>query len=174
MTSQTTNKVVIGLGAVLGAALICPSAGLRFNHTSSMPIGLWIDHPPGGHVYAVGDVVEVCPTVHAWERRYLAPGACPSSLEPMLKPVAAVAGDVVTVGPVGVTVNGKTVPDTAPMGHDSEGRPLQPYPAGRYTVAADQVWLLVPRPDSLDSRYLGPVPIRDIKGLASPLWVVAQ
>jgi conjugative transfer signal peptidase TraF len=135
-----------------------------------MPIGVWLERPSTG-AYTVGTVVEVCPALTAWERVYLAPGDCSTGLEPMLKPIAAVAGDQVVVGPNGVAVNGAAIPNSAPLAHDPSGRLLHPYPAGTYDVAPGQVWLIVPRADSLDGRYLGPVPTADIRSLATPLLV---
>jgi conjugative transfer signal peptidase TraF len=134
-----------------------------------MPQGVWIER--GNAIYTVGDIVEVCPHLADWERVYLGAGDCPNGLEPMLKPIAAVAGDTVSIDPSGVIINGKPIPDTAVLAHDRQRRELHPYAAGSYTVAAGQVWVIVPRSDSLDSRYLGPVSVANIRGLAAPVWV---
>ena len=77
----------------------------------------------------------------------------------------------VTVSPDGITVNGMPVTNSAPLAIDGAGRPLQAYPAGTYTVAAGQVWLLAPLRYSFDSRYLGPVPVSAIQGAAKPVLV---
>ena len=158
------------LGAVVGLAIVAPHAGVRWNHTPSMPLGLWLERS-SIRAYVTGDIVEVCPALPDRLRVYLAPGDCPTGLEPMLKPIAAVAGDLVVVDQTEMTVNGTAIPNTAPLPRDPSGRPLQPYPAGTYEVAPGQVWLIVPRLDSLDGRYLGPVAVDAIKALATPLWV---
>src|SRR3978361_591028 len=84
----------IGLASVLAMALAGQAAGIRLNHTASMPIGVWLTHPiDPDHVYTTRDIVEVCPPLAQWEQVYLALGNCPSGREPMLKPIAAIAGD---------------------------------------------------------------------------------
>lgn len=169
---QAGKLSAIGMAGALCIVSAAPVAGIRLNHSPSMPLGIWLARGAGpGRAYAAGDVVEACPRLIGGQAAHLGPGGCPTGREPMLKPVAAVAGDRVTVSALGVTVNGVAVPHSAPLAHDGRGRTLPPYPAGTYAVPAGHVWLLVPRPDSLDSRYLGPVPTADIIGTASPLWV---
>jgi conjugative transfer signal peptidase TraF len=159
------------LGAVVVLAMAVPHAGIRWNHTRSMPIGVWRERPSTAGGYTAGDVVEVCPALAAWERVYVAAGGCPNGREPMLKPIAAIPGDTVLIDSSGVIVNGKPIPDTAALVHDRQGRELHPFPAGRYTVPSGQVWLIVSHSDSLDSRYLGPVSTAAIRGLVAPVWV---
>lgn len=156
------------LAALYGVAYACD---LHLNTSKSMPLGIW--HETSAKTYDRGDVVLVCPPLTDRQKVYLNPdpypGGCPSGMEPMVKPIAAVAGDVVTLSARGVTVNGNHIPFTAPMPKDGAGRPLQAYPAGTYTVAPGQVWLLVTLPYSFDSRYLGPISTDTIKGRASPV-----
>jgi conjugative transfer signal peptidase TraF len=166
------RKIATGcLGAVVVLAMAVPHAGIRWNHTPSMPVGVWLQRPSMGGGYTAGDIVEVCPALTAWERVYVVAGDCPNGREPMLKPIAAIPGDTVSIDSSGVVVNGKPIPDTAALMHDRQGRELHPFPAGQYAVAAGEVWLIVSRSDSLDSRYLGPVSIAAIRGLAVPVWV---
>jgi conjugative transfer signal peptidase TraF len=166
------RKVSAGcLSVVVALAIATPHVGLRLNQSASMPQGIWIERSNAGHAYAVGDIVEACPHLADWQRIYLGAGDCPNGSEPMLKPVAAVPGDTVSVNSLRVVINGKPIPATAPLAHDRQGRTLRPFAAGRYTVQAGEVWLIVPRSDSLDSRYLGPVSIADVRGLAAPVWV---
>ena len=161
------------LAVTLLTILFCRAAyiaGFRVNHSQSMPLGLW-RQTAGARGFKTGDVVVVCPPLTDRQGVYLDPGYCPSRKEPMLKHVAAVAGDDVLVARDGITVNGRRVKQTAPFPVDGAGRALEAYPVGRYTVPADQVWLLAPLPRSFDSRYIGPVSTSDIKGLASPVLV---
>jgi conjugative transfer signal peptidase TraF len=88
----------------------------------------------------------------------------------MLKPVVARAGDVVTVSEQGIGVNGRVLPNTAPLRTDTHGRPLTAWPFGRYVVAADTVWVASSyNPRSFDSRYIGPVPTSGIRDYVRPL-----
>jgi conjugative transfer signal peptidase TraF len=91
-------------------------------------------------------------------RGYLGRGSCAGGVQPVLKPVIAVAGDVVELGPDSVAVNGQRLPDSASADVDSVGRAL-PYPISRrYLVAPGELWLVSTRvPNSWDSRYLGQV-----------------
>ncbi|MDA8249226.1 MAG: conjugative transfer signal peptidase TraF [Rhodospirillales bacterium] len=168
---------VCAIGAWLaGTLLTARLAGLRVNETASMPRGLWrviaADTP-----LRRGEIVAVCPPETATIREavvrgYLPAGACPGGTEPLLKPVAAIAGDVVTVMQTGVAVDGRPVENTAPLVRDSAGRMLTPMPAGVYPVARGEVWLLSGHdPRSFDSRYFGPLPVANVQGVARPIWV---
>ena len=164
-------------GALVMAALAsADAAGLRFNLTPSMPRGLWrvvVRDTP----LRRGEVVVLCPPDTGpvrlgAARGYIPAGRCPGGYEPLVKPIAAMAGDVVAVSPSGVTVNGQPVPGTAPLARDSAGRPLPAVPAGVYPVPPGDVWLLSGHdPRSFDSRYFGPAPVANVQGVARPLWV---
>jgi conjugative transfer signal peptidase TraF len=188
MSCQETRPVprrrrrglAVAIGAVgtlmLGIAM-AGAAGLRVNATASMPRGLWRVAATEARV-ARGAIVSVCPpdgaTIREAARRgYLPAGPCLGGYEPLLKPVAAIAGDLVTITAAGVAVNGELVADTAPLGEDGAGRPLRPIPAGTYRVPDGAVWLLSGHdPRSFDSRYFGAVPTANIQGLARPVWVI--
>jgi conjugative transfer signal peptidase TraF len=157
----------LGCAAVLVVGVSAYAAGLRVNHTPSMPMGLWIDRPGGP--YRAGDIVTACPALTESQKVYLHPGNCPSGMEPVLKPVAASEGDLVAVTPSGIRVNGIELPNTAPLDHDGRGRPIAAYSSGVYQVKPGQVWLLVPHPDSFDSRYFGPVSSADVIARAIPV-----
>ena len=134
-----------------------------------MPLGLWRFNATRDHI-ARGEVVVACLPPDAVQHRYLGPGSCPTGFEPVLKPVAAVAGDVVEASGAGIRVNGALLPETAPMALDAAGRPL-PHVTGTSTVAPGSIWLVAPRRISFDSRYFGAVHLDQIQGRASPLAV---
>jgi conjugative transfer signal peptidase TraF len=141
-----------------------------------MPRGLWLAAATDGAIRR-GEIVTVCPpdTIAVREaafRGYLPAGWCPDGLEPLLKTAAAVAGDEVTVTSSGVVVNGVPVEDTAPLDRDEAARPLRSFPAGVYPVPSGQLWVLSRhQPRGFDSRYFGPVPVPNVRGVARPLWV---
>jgi conjugative transfer signal peptidase TraF len=176
--SRRTASVVCGVIALLTAALATSGfAGLRVNDTVSMPRGIWqiskVEAP-----LRHGQIVIVCPPDtasirEAVVRHYISTGNCPGGYEPLVKPVAAVAGDMVTVTPEGIAVNGRLIGNTAQRAQDYAGRPLQSVPAGAYPVLQGQVWLLSGYSGrSFDSRYLGPIPATNVQGVARPLWVL--
>jgi conjugative transfer signal peptidase TraF len=164
-------------GALMMATLASANvAGLRINGTPSMPRGLWRVVAHDGPLQR-GEVVTICPPDTkpirlGAARGYIPAGSCPGGYEPLVKPIAATAGDRVAVSAAGVTVNGQPVRGTAQLTRDSAGRPLRPFPAGAYQVLPGEVWLLSGHdPRSFDSRYFGPVPAVDVLGVARPVWV---
>jgi type IV secretory pathway protease TraF len=95
-------------------------------------------------------------------RGYLAPQT------PLLKPVAALAGDEVCVAATGVQINRTWQAPVATV--DTAGRPLPSW-WGCVTLGADEVFLLsTQHAQSLDSRYFGPVPVTRLLGRATPVW----
>lgn len=149
-------------------------AGFVYNHSASMPIGVWqVQHRPAGR----GDVVLVCPadTVlfrAARQAKYLLHGTCPGGFAPLLKPVAAVAGDQVRVTAEGASVNGRRVANTRLQRVDGAGRLLPRNQVGLHTVAPGEVWLLSSyNAYSFDSRYFGPLPVASVRGVAHPIMV---
>jgi conjugative transfer signal peptidase TraF len=156
-------------GVLMMATLAAGEAtGLRFNVTASMPRGLW--RAGAGEPIERGEIVTVCPPDRAdireaAQRGYIPTGVCSGGYEPLLKPVAAVAGDLVTVTPQGITVDGQLVANTAPLAEDEAGRKLHPIPVGAYRVAPGEVWLLSGHDQrSFDSRYFGSVTSRAVCG----------
>ncbi len=169
--------VMILTGAVtMGALVAGEAAGLRVNATASMPRGLW--RVRAGEPVERGAVIVICPPNRAVIRQaarrgYIPSGRCPGGYEPLVKPVAALAGDVVTVSPAGVVVDGNPVAHTAPLAKDESGRALRPFPSGSYRVPRGELWLLSGHDvRSFDSRYFGAVPATNIIGAARPLWVL--
>ena len=49
-----------------------------------------------------------------------------------MKPIVAQAGDTVDLSGQGIAVNGKLLPNTAPLRADTHGRPLVAWTFGRY------------------------------------------
>jgi len=150
--------------ALLGLPLFCAAivwaTGVHLNTTASMPLGIWRETAENP---ARGSVVKTCvpePSAQlARTRDYLPLGLCPGGVQPVLKYVAAMEGDVVEVSATGMRVNGRLLPRTAPQARDSRERPLRAWPFGRYVVSHGEAWLIVPLPRSFDSRYFGPVAV---------------
>jgi conjugative transfer signal peptidase TraF len=155
------------------AVKLADAAGIRINHTPSLPTGIWRIEPLEGQPQR-GQIVSFCPPdndVMRWarDRGYVSSGQCPGGYQPMLKPVVAIPGDAVTVTAHAVTVNDALVERSGRLAFDSDGNRLPALPQGAYRVDAGQVWLLSSRhPRSFDSRYFGPAPIEAIIGRARP------
>jgi conjugative transfer signal peptidase TraF len=164
-------------GVLMMATLaVGEAAGLRINATASMPRGLW--RVQARESIARGAIVTFCPPDQAdireaAHRGYISRGGCPGGYEPLVKPVAAIAGDLVAVTLKGIAVDGKPVAGTEALAEDEAGRPLHSIPIGAYRVESGEVWLLSGHdPRSFDSRYFGPVPAANVTGVAHPLWVL--
>lgn len=155
-----------------GGATVC---GIRLNTSPSMPRGLWIEHAVPAEVHR-GDVVAACLEPSEAVQYYVGPGDCQStSLEPVIKPVVAVAGDTVAITEAGVVVDGSPVRHSARLSRDGHGRSMAvlfpPPIEGAVVVPPGFVWLVAPMDESFDSRYLGPVRTSSIIAIADPLLV---
>jgi conjugative transfer signal peptidase TraF len=166
MTARDASRLLAALlgATALASALACRLAcHLVWNWTPSLPLGLyWLSRgarTERGKLVAFPVPSEVQSLV--LERRYLPPGAL------LVKPVAAMAGDVVCTDGGALAVNG------APLGTirttDTAGRPL-PHYEGCGPVADGTLFVLSPYDKSFDSRTFGPVASGDIRGTVRPLW----
>jgi conjugative transfer signal peptidase TraF len=176
MTGQSPDRTVALVGLVLFVVCLLAAifqffggAGLRINASPSLPMGLYIVSDS-----LDANLVEFCPPEPfanlAIVRGWRAVGNCPDGAAPLLKPIAAHSGDVVEMSARGMAVNGRLLPNTAPLTRDSKGRPLKPWTFGRYSLGPDTVWVASSyNAQSFDSRYFGPVPVTAIRDHLRPL-----
>jgi|EndMetStandDraft_7_1072992.scaffolds.fasta_scaffold106395_2 conjugative transfer signal peptidase TraF len=160
----------VALVVILGGSI----GGLRINTTLSEPPGLWRVAPLDRQVQ-VGDMVFACPSEvgaisEGFERGYLRSGLCPGGFGPLIKTVAAVAGQRIDVASA-ITIDGRPIANSNLVAQDGLGRTLRPYAGG--TVPAGFVFLYSPFPGSWDSRYFGPVPATGVLGLAKQVLTYA-
>ena len=154
--------------ALMGAGYLC---GLRYNGSPSFPKGFYLLSALSGDP-GVGILVFACPPDteafrEARVRHYIGPGTCPGGFTPIIKKLAGRAGDAVLVGAT-VSINGVEQPNSAVAALDGKGRPLETYAGG--TVPEGHVLLLSDfYAGSFDSRYFGPLELRQIIGRAQPL-----
>lgn len=155
----------LGLTPLLGAFALFGIAGLRINTSASLPAGLYI-------ASSEGSFVEFCPDDHGLsaQRSYRHNGVCPDGAAPLLKPVIGKAGDEIVLSAAGIAVNGKLLPHTAPLDHDSARRPLTHWPFGRFVAAPGILWVASSyNSRSYDSRYLGPIRESAVRAKLRPL-----
>lgn len=152
---------------------ICLVAGIRINTSESIPLGIY--RSSEGPVKK-GDFVLFCPPPSlvfdmAKERGYLAGGLCPGGYGYMMKDVAGISCDIVTVNDDGVRVNGILLPESRPLQADPAGRPLPHFQADSYTLGRSEV-LLMSNVCSLsfDGRYFGPINGSQIKAVILPVF----
>jgi conjugative transfer signal peptidase TraF len=164
------RRATIGLLAAFALGWGAIASGLRFNGTPSYPVGLYLET---GKVAQKGDLVFVSlpssPVIEmAKERGYLSIAYC--SVDHLLKRLAAVAGDHVTINSTGVSVNGVRLPNSSPLPSDADGRPLKAFLLKDYVLAPGQVLLMSEyNPQSFDSRYFGPVESTAIESVVWPV-----
>ncbi|MGD0472462.1 MAG: conjugative transfer signal peptidase TraF [Candidatus Velthaea sp.] len=174
--SRPATIALVTLLSVNLTLIAAYTAGLRINRTASMPEGLYRIVAYHAGPIARGTVVVVCPSANvlalAAPRHYLDPGPCPGNVEPLLKHVAAIAGDEVELSEGAVSVDGAALEQSGRLARDCAGRPLSRIPAGRYRIANGTVWLYAPVARSWDSRYFGPQPASGIVGIAQPVLIV--
>ncbi len=159
-----TAAAAVAAAAALASLLWPPRPVLVWNASASSPIGL----------YAVTDADDLRPgdMVIAWppawarslagERGYL-----PVNV-PLVKRVAAAAGDRVCAAGEAVFVNGRL--QAHRRSADAVGRAL-PWWTGCMDLREGQLFLLMPgRVASFDGRYFGIMERDDVVGEASLLW----
>jgi conjugative transfer signal peptidase TraF len=164
----------IALGVAISVFPICGLIGLRINSSPSLPIGLYVTTEKAG-----ANLAEFCPAEAfsdlAIARGYRDAGNCSDGAAPLLKPVVARPADVVELSDRGLKVNGRILPNTAPMPRDTSGRPLSPFQFGRHVVQPGTVWVASSfNPRSFDSRYFGPVQISAVRHYLRPLFTAGK
>lgn len=154
--------------SMLGCALcvtiaVPPAPRLVWNVSASAPRGLYLVGDPRG--VGVGDMVIARVPVRwrqlAAVRRYL-----PANV-PLVKRVAARAGDRVCTSGRRVLINGRPIAERLAV--DRAGRPM-PWWKGCTVLAAGTLFLLMDDPASFDGRYFGLTTRGDIVGRARLIW----
>lgn len=170
MRSQRRNAFTIlgaGVALVLSIAAAGAWGGYRLNMTRSYPLGLWRIEVMQRNA-KVGDVIFICPPEApvfelALKRGYLPRGLCAGGTGPLIKKVAALAGqDIVIDGRV--RIDGRLLDHSELSAVDTKGRALPAFVGG--VVPTGNVFLHSRFQGSYDSRYFGPVPATGILGLA--------
>lgn len=164
MKSARTTLAVMA-AAICGTAavmMIDPTPRLLWNASPSVAIGLY--RVDVGTMPRSGDLAAIMPppTVAGFlaERGYLPLGL------PLIKEIAAVAGQVVCRVGVTITVDGVTA--ATARSYDRSGRPLPSWQGCR-TLGDEEFFILNSvREDSLDGRYFGPFHADNIIGVANP------
>jgi conjugative transfer signal peptidase TraF len=177
VTPVWARWTALGLVCFFAIALLIalPTNGRLWirNRTTSMPVGYYIILDRHPRVIARGDIVEAClpEPMHtlARERNYLEAGPWCDGEEPVLKLVAALAGDHIRVLPNAVCINGQRIDGSDRWARDDDGRGMPMLKPGGYVVRPGDVWLESPASGSWDSRYYNAIPIRSVQ---ARLWFV--
>jgi len=158
----TTYFAVLGVGTSLA---FHPAPRWVWNETASVPVGLY--RIQSTVPIRVGDIVAIRPPEQ--EATLLATrGYLPFGV-PLLKPVAALAGQSVCRIGAHVTIDGKAVGDAKSVDH--RGRKL-PVWQGCQRLEPGRVFVMnAAVPTSLDGRYFGVLSMDTVIGRAVPVHV---
>lgn len=121
-----------------------------------------------------GDIVSACipegPMAQVFKSRSYVPSSarCPSGLAPVIKNLAALPGDFVSLSNSGVHINGIFQANSKIYSSDSKGNAMDHLPVGWSKVLGPgEFFLMATRIDrSLDSRYYGLIKTTDLQGKA--------
>ena len=148
------SSLVLG---VLVLAAVVSTRWVRLNLSPSVPRGVYrlaAVSPPLARGTLV--VLPVPRAVRRWHSRW----------QPLLKPIAALAGDLVCAQADGLWIAGQAY---GPVYPEAGGAPL-PRLQGCVRVPAGAVFLASPAPRSLDGRYFGMTPVATLTAQAVPVW----
>jgi conjugative transfer signal peptidase TraF len=160
----TTLSAALFVVLFILVAVADPRPRLIWNASASAPIGLYslrpLKHP------SVGALVAVTPPAPLADWLAIR-GYLPRDV-PLLKTIAAVPGQRVCRVGEAISIDARLVGEA--RRRDSQGRAL-PVWCGCRTIGPDELFFMNNAvPDSLDSRYFGPLPRTTLLGQAIPLW----
>lgn len=164
--SRLRRRIVIagiGIAVLLASATSPPAPRLVWNASASAPIGLYAV-TPGASIDPGDMVIARVPRRFrrlAAERRYL-----PMNV-PLVKRVAAYAGDEVCALGTRIFVNGRPIAIRRAV--DRESRPMPAW-SGCIRLRGRQLFLLMDHPASFDGRYFGATEGDNVIGKARLLW----
>ena len=145
------------MAAVVGSLLLS-LCWFRVNVEPSVPRGVYRLHAIRAPLTRGMLVMLPVPaSVQRWKARWMS----------LLKPIAAVAGDVVCVEDDGLRIGAESY---GRVYTEAGGYPL-PHITGCLTVGAGEVFVASKGYRSLDSRYFGSVRVQDLTAWATPVLV---
>lgn len=145
-------------GSIYGGLRV---GGIVINHTPSLPEGF----------YRRQNVPVQRGCVVLFHLPAAQGGGRPYAQENLLKQVAAVAGDRVSVGPTGVRVNGQLLANSVPLRADREGASLSCAALDNHVLGPNELFTMSTyNPRSFDSRYFGPVRQEHVIAVVTPVW----
>ena len=163
---QVAWSVALGVIAIGASAIFHPAPFLVWNASASVPVGLYLRAPAA--TIRRGDLV-LARLPKAAGRMAADRGYLPAAV-PLVKPIAATAGDTVCAIGDSVSIDGREV--ARRLETDSKGRPMPSW-SGCRTLQSGEVFLLAKGvPDSFDGRYFGPIKRSQIVGKLVPLWIL--
>lgn len=169
--AKTLVCAAAAYAALTTAAKLNPYS-VVYNRTASIPLGLYLVKEVSPKEVKLGDIGCFAYSAPAWAegRNYFPPRFR------LCKPVFAGPGEAVERkdGKLYVAKPGAPLQEVALYAkHDSKGRALSDMALPASSVVPIHHWLMLAseKPNSFDSRYLGYIPMRDVRYIATPLVV---
>jgi conjugative transfer signal peptidase TraF len=154
---------VTALSVLATSASLAPTPSLVWNASASAPIGFY--WRVAGAPFQ-GDLALA--RAPLWARKLAAErGYLPLNI-PIVKRVAAVAGDVVCASGDAIFIDGRLVAHRSTS--DRMGRPLPQWDGCEILGSGEFFLLMADVPDSFDGRYFGVTERRNIISRLVPLW----
>jgi conjugative transfer signal peptidase TraF len=157
-------SAAIGIAAAAAPAAWRPPVRVAYNASASAPLGWYevraVESPQVGD-YVIATLSNDAAALAA-QRGYLPAGL------PVLKQVAAVAGQHVCVRADAIAIDGAVSAHI--LRTDRFGRPLPAWHQCRSLIDGELFLLNASNAASFDSRYFGPVSLSAVRGEAIPLW----
>lgn len=157
---------------------VCIANNMGINITPSYPLGLYQQQQIQDPATCKDQLVLVCPDPDnpvirkAVELKILPPGTICSPWQhaPLMKKLVGTPGDKITVTDQGVLINDHKIKNSKIKFKVFE---LLIHPGYNHTLRPDEYWVMSNyNPNSLDSRYVGPVSGSQIKQCAKPILTI--
>jgi conjugative transfer signal peptidase TraF len=170
MTSRMATLLAMAAAVTVVTSTMGAKPVPRFvwNASESVPIGLY-SVQPAGKLVVTNLVVAMPPEPLATflaERGYLPIGT------PLIKRILALPGQSVCRSKRLISVDG--IEMGAALEHDRHGRTLPAWQGCRVITRGEVFLMNWDEPQSLDSRYFGPIPLSAIVGRAEPVWTFEE
>lgn len=169
MTDRSRARASPLVAAALAVLGLCvpvvttPQPRLVYNASASAPLGFY--RTADGPIRRGDFVLARLPEPVA--RFAAARGYLPITV-PVVKRIAALAGDVVCADFAAITINDRVV--ARPLAQDGQGRALPSWQGCRTLATGDVFLLMESVPASFDGRYFGPISTAAIMAKLVPLW----
>ncbi len=165
--------------AVLAACWTAYLCGVRINRTHSLPKGLYwaVNREPRRDDLVAFWPADTPELREARRRGYIIPGVYNVGQDGqgyglLLKKLAAVPGDIVSITGRGVIVNNVLMPNTIPLMCDNVGDPLPVVRCeDRRLLDGEALFISDHLPRAFGARYFGTQEMRQIIEVVEPVWV---
>jgi len=152
----------------LCAAAVAASPWTYWNWTGSLPIGCYLRSREPSDGYVVFQLT-------LEEKKEAAASRVELTGKPLMKTIVPLRpGEILQYSAEGFRVDGKLIPNSAPLPKNRYGDPMPHFPFGTYSFHRGELWAVSSfDPRSYDSRYFGPINGQQIIGYARPLVTYA-